>query len=72
MLQAGDMGRNIPEKDQSLQVTLEFVETPGARTRLAQAFRLILTQSTTHEPDLIPSDRRDAAEDTTQDREADL
>jgi hypothetical protein len=48
MLQAGDMGKKRQDKEPPLLVTLEYVETSDARTRLAHAIRLILTQSPSH------------------------
>lgn len=58
------MARHTQEKDQSLQVTLEFVETLDSGTRLAQAFRLILTQPPAHGPE--PEDQ-DKVDDKEQD-----
>ena len=61
------MARHTQDKDQSLQVTLEFVETPDAGTRLAQAFRLILTQPPAHGPEHVTPEDQDKVDDKEQD-----
>lgn len=72
MLQAGDMGKNRQDKEPPLRVTLEYVETPDARTRLAHAIRLILTQSPANGPNHFTLDGQKGSDAVKQDREADL
>lgn len=66
------MDRNIREKDHLLRVTLEYVETPGGQTRLAQAFRLILIQLPALGPSHVTSDHQKDADAAMKDCEADL
>lgn len=61
------MARHTQDKDQSLKVTLEFVETADAGTRLAQAFRLILTQSAAHGPERVTPEDQEKTDDKEQD-----
>lgn len=62
------MARHTQDKDQSLQVTLEFVETADAGTRLVQAFRLILTQPpAAHGPEHVTPVDPDKVDDKERD-----
>lgn len=60
------MARHTQEKDQLLQVTLEFTETLDSGTRLAQAFRLILTQPPAHGPEHVTPEDQDKVDDKSK------
>ena len=65
------MGGKRQEQNRPLRVTLEYIESLGAQTRLSQAFRLILAHSPTLGPDHVSKAHKEGTESLEQSCEVD-